>query len=208
MRVRFVIDGFNVYHSLKEAGHVLDKKNGSTGCRGTRWLDLNRLCSEFIKNRLPGATIEHIQYFSAHATHLQTRKPTTVARHATYISALECTGVEPVLGKFKKSRNGFEEKETDVAIAVHLMAALALDKCDTVVIVSGDTDLAPAIRVAKATFPTKKIGVLFPYRRHNRELEQLADKHMKASPGLYLACQLPNPVTSSSGSIFAKPATW
>lgn len=208
MRARFLIDGFNVYHSLKAAGDFLDERNGATGCRGTRWLDLRRLCSEFVRNQLPGHTIEHIQYFSAHATHRQTRNPDTVIRHKAYIAALENYGIETILGKFKRAGRSYKEKETDVAIAVHLMAALALDECDTIVIVSGDTDLAPAIRIAKRTFPSKSIGVLFPYERHNRELQQIVDVHMKASPGLYRLCQLPDPVIMSDGTRIPMPPSW
>lgn len=208
MRATFLIDGFNVYHSLKEAGIKLDSDNGTSGCKGTRWLDLTKLCNEFVRNHLHGHTLNHIQYFSAHATHLQASNPDVVTRHMAYIAALESLGVEPVLGKFKQARNRYEEKETDVAIAVHLMAALARDKCDAVVIVSGDTDLSPAIRVARDTFPGKSIGVLFPYKRFNRELAQIADVHMKAGPGLYRACQLPDPVTAKNGTTIPKPPSW
>jgi len=212
VRIRFLVDGFNVYHSLKEAGRDLDSKNGTTGCKGTRWLSLPRLCSEFVKARTPGGTVEKVQYFSAHATHLMTSSPDTVERHKIYIACLEAHGVEAVLGRFKPAgRHGMsrhEEKETDVAIAVHMMAAFALDECDMAVLVSGDTDLAPAIRVARATFPDKRIGVLFPYRRHNRELGQLANVTMKSSPGLYKMCQLPDPCVTFDGAQFRKPATW
>jgi uncharacterized LabA/DUF88 family protein len=44
---------------------------------------------------------------------------------------------------------GFEEKKTDVALGVKAMELLHLDACDTLVIVSGDTDFAPAMRTAK-----------------------------------------------------------
>lgn len=74
-------------------------------------------------------------------------------RHQKYIEALQDTGVDPYFGRFRRAvrqgRERFEEKETDVAIGVHLMAGFALDLCDMAVIVSGDTDLVPAFRVAR-----------------------------------------------------------
>jgi len=39
-----------------------------------------------------------------------------------------------------------EEKETDVAIAVRLFESFYTDESDTVVIMSGDTDIAPAVQ--------------------------------------------------------------
>lgn len=79
---------------------------------------------------------------------------------------------------------------------------------DAVVLVTGDTDLVPAIEIARATFPDKSIGVLFPYKRHNHELKLLADVSMKCRPGLYTACQLPDEVLSPDGQKIRKPASW
>lgn len=117
-----------------------------------------------------------------------------------------------VLGRFKQAgRPGherFEEKETDVPIGVHMMEAFATDACDMAVLVSGDTDLRPAIRVARATFSTKRIGVVFPFRRHQSEFESLADLSMKISEGMCFAFQLPDPYVRSDGSLVRKPSTW
>jgi len=54
---------------------------------------------------------------------------------------------------------GFEEKRTDVSIAVEMMRDAIQDQCDTIVAVSGDADLVPAITAIKAEFPRKKIVV-------------------------------------------------
>ena len=39
-RVTFLVDGFNLYHSLEEASLAM-------GGVGTKWLDLNALCETF-----------------------------------------------------------------------------------------------------------------------------------------------------------------
>lgn len=213
MRIRFLVDGFNVYHSLKDAARLNDERRGTSGCLGTRWFDLQRLAHEFIRTRLDGqAAVEKIQYFSAYAHHLQASSPDRIVRHQTYIACLLEFGIEPELGRFKPAgRRGnrrFEEKETDVAIGVHMMAAFATNACDMAVLVSGDTDLSPAIRVARATFPDKRIGVIFPFKRHQTELERLADVSMKVSSGMCFQFQLPDPVVTADGAVLRKPSSW
>jgi hypothetical protein len=47
------------------------------------------------------------------------------------------------------------------------------DACDTVVLVTGDTDLTPAVRTAAQVFPSKTVHFAFPYKRKNKELAQL-----------------------------------
>lgn len=210
-RVRFLVDGFNLYHSLKDAGEERDSELGTTGCLGTRWLDISKLCKSLSSGHLRKHKVEKIQYFSAYATHLQERKPQVIQRHERYIEALKSSGVEVVLGKFKKAGppnySRYEEKGTDVAIAAHMLVAFALDTCDTVVLVTGDTDLVPAIELAKTTFPNKRIGVLIPHNRHNEELKRAANWTVNIKRKNYFKNQFPDPVLSGKVSI-SKPATW
>lgn len=83
---------------------------------------------------------------TAYADYLTSRDPSIVGRHKLYVSALESTGVETVLGNFKrKPRNcrscnamwdSHEEKETDVNIAVRLVADAYKDKYDVAYVLS------------------------------------------------------------------------
>ena len=100
-----------------------------------------------------------------------------------------------------------EEKETDVAIAMKLFELLHLDACDTAVIVSGDTDLAPAVRTAQRLFPTKRIVFGFPHHRKNNELAKLAPS-FRIGRDSYLRHQFSDPFTTSAGRNIAKPANW
>ena len=50
-----------------------------------------------------------------------------------------------------------EEKETDVAIAVTLIELFLRDECDAAVLVTGESDIAPALRLAQRQFPGKAI---------------------------------------------------
>ncbi|MBX3142502.1 MAG: NYN domain-containing protein [Trueperaceae bacterium] len=213
MRVRFLIDGFNVYHSLKDAAAHQDAERGSRGFRGTRWFNVRRLCLEFLRNECPPeSTFEKILYFTAYATHIRRGSAARLQKQQLYLDALKDTGVEVHLGQFRRAgRLGlerFEEKETDVAICAHLMAGFALDLCDMTVIVSGDTDLAPALRVARETFPEKRLGILFPYGRQQKELQELVDTSQKVSRRACFALQLRDPYRCSDGRLILKPTEW
>jgi uncharacterized LabA/DUF88 family protein len=69
-----------------------------------------------------------------------------------------------------------EEKQTDVNIALELFRLAYLDKYDRAVIISGDTDLIPAIKAVRATFPQKQIGVILPIGKSSEDLV----KHLPA----------------------------
>ena len=111
-----------------------------------------------------------------------------MARQVAYFSKLEGTGVQVRLGQFKARSMvcphcgrrfvGWEEKETDVAIGARLLEYVCRAECDTAVLVTGDTDLVPAMRAARRLDPTRRLMVLQPYRRANRELVRSADGAM------------------------------
>jgi len=157
-------------------------------------------------------------YFSALAAHRDAHKPGVTTRHRTYIEAIQSTGAVVELGRFKpkqvycqtcaRTHIHYEEKETDVAISVRLMELLHNDKCDTAVIVSGDTDLAPAVRIATAVFPAKEICFAFPYRRKNRELARLVSTSFRVKKQRYQQHQFPDPLKLPSGRFLHKPANW
>lgn len=87
-----------------------------------------------------------------------------------------------VLGKFKRNERcctscGMpflvpEEKRTDVNIAIHLVEEAYRDSFDTALLISGDTDLVPAISMVFSAFPAKKIGIIAPYKRYNGEIAE------------------------------------
>ena len=104
MRVRFLVDGFNVYHGLKQAARDRCKQlQLPQNSSGTKWLDLPRYCRDFVSNECPkGFFVEKIQYFSAYATHLQASQPDVRARHQAYVECLEDQGVDVIMGRFKE----------------------------------------------------------------------------------------------------------
>jgi uncharacterized LabA/DUF88 family protein len=210
-RTAFLVDGFNLYHSLKVAS------KHARGAR-TRWLNLRSLCSSYLHAIGHNAQITEIVYFSALAIHLELTNPGITKRHKDYIGCLQNSGVTVELNRFKRKDITcpachsefvrYEEKETDVALAVRLIELLLHDSCDTVVLVTGDTDVAPAVRTSKILFPQKQICFLFPYRRHNVELVQIADLYFDVKIRQYLKHQFPDPYACRDGSVVPKPPKW
>lgn len=210
-RVSFLVDGFNLYHSLKQASHTL-------GGAGTRWLDLRALCSLYRAQIGGGAEVEEVYYFTSPADHMEPYAPGTIERHNAYLRALRATGVVVELGKFKEKRRRcmtcghqmlmHEEKETDVAIAVRLLELFWAGKCDAVALISGDSDLSPAIREATRSFPERDVYCLFPFGRSSEELRTLSAATFKIKKERYHEHQLPDPFVLSDGTRIAKPVGW
>jgi len=158
--------------------------------------------------------------FSALATHIEALDPDVTARHRRLIKCLEDTGVIVGLSRFKprqircpeprcgKTFLKHEEKETDVAIAVKLLEVFLKNECDTAVLVTGDTDLAPAVRTAVSLFPTKRILFAFPYLRKNKELSKLAPGSFTIDKSQYAKYQFPDPCILSDGTAIGKPPSW
>ncbi len=209
MRTIFLVDGFNVYHSAVDIERDL-------GLR-VKWLDYASLFSSYLHLLGKAATLESIYYFTALAHHF--RNPDAVKRHETYIRCLRAIGVKDYLGRFKAKSpvqcpkcgnliHRHEEKETDVAIAAKMFEVFINGACDCVVLVSGDTDLVPAVMTANRLFPHKKTVFAFPYRRMNAELAQLAPGSFKMNGANYAKHQLPDPFILPDGTTISKPPTW
>jgi len=210
-KITYLVDGFNLYHSVRRAGRQLKAS--------TKWLDLKSLCISMIHNFRPSANkleLVNIYYFSAYAYHLN--DPEIVQRHKFFVACLEDSGVKVELNRFKykgidcpfckKKIAKYEEKETDVSIALKLQEIFFKDECDTAVLVSGDTDLAPAVRLAMKIFPTKQTFFAFPAFRKNNELAKLCPGSITIKPKQYTKHQLPNPYTLQDKSQILKPASW
>ncbi|MGD2122302.1 MAG: NYN domain-containing protein [Gemmatimonadota bacterium] len=210
-RVTFLVDGFNLYFSVRHAETALRTSH-------LRWLDVSELLSSFLYLFGHNAILEEIRFFTALPFHRHRYDPGVVQRHERHLQALEASGVHLHVADFKRKSlscphcgrgiERFEEKETDVALGVKAIELLHLDACDTLVIVSGDTDFAPAIRTAKRVFPAVQVCVAFPHARFNAELQQIADFSFRIRAARYAEHQLPDPVRLSDGRVLRRPSGW
>ena len=186
-RVIFLIDGFNVYHALDDNANY----------RKYKWLDYSTLAKFFVTSK---DKIVDIFYFTAYAHW----NPSKRSRHHLLIQALRQKGVKIIFGKFKvrdhkcrickKEYPTFEEKQTDVNIAVKLFQCAINNEFDSAILITGDTDLIPAIEGIKMTFPAKQIGVVIPIGRRSEDLKNICDFHMKMKEKHLKTSQLPESI--------------
>lgn len=153
VRVRFYIDGFNVYYRIKEY-HARGGKDGREGAN-YRWVDYRKLLSQFLKSdhRLAGIT-----FFTAHRNDWDGGR---AGRHESFLAALRARGVDVVSGYFAKQGGSSKEKQTDVNIALAMVLDAVDDKYDRCWLLSADNDLAPVLTVIRDKF-RKQAGLIIP----------------------------------------------
>lgn len=106
-----------------------------------------------------------------------------------------------------------EEKRTDVNIAVTMIDDAYQDRCDQFVLVSGDSDLVPSVRMIRERFQDKKIIVYIPAARDTMrsgayELRSAAHVARSIPLNLLPRAQFPAQVPNGTGGFFNKPANW
>lgn len=190
-RVIVYIDGFNLYHAIDDLRRP-----------SLKWLDLWALAESLLRE---GETVKAVKYFSAYATWM----PRQYARHRDYVAALVAKGVIAHMAQFKekprKCRScgarwiGHEEKETDVQIAVHMVADAIKGEAERLIVISADTDLAPAIRMIAAAKPDCEVFVATPPRRFGR-CRALKPK-LELTAGRIGKCLLPESVATTGGTV-------
>jgi uncharacterized LabA/DUF88 family protein len=200
-RVSFFIDGFNLYHAL----------DTNPAFHKYKWLNLERLSRSFIKSE---DKLAEVFYFTTYCTW----DPAKLLKHQNYVKALQLVNVSVVFGAFRsvdktcrichKQYKTFEEKQTDVNIAIKLFQTAVNDSWDTAMLVSGDSDLIPAIKAVKSTFPSKQVGIVIPIGRRAEELKQSADFHMKLKEKHLSSCQFDDILEIDGNTKLVRPASW
>ncbi|HSX11141.1 MAG TPA: NYN domain-containing protein [Chlamydiales bacterium] len=195
-RVISFIDGFNLYHAIS----TLRRPE-------LKWTDLRALSKVFLKSY--SEELVGVYYFSAYAEHIAEAKQKC---QRDYIKALELKAVKPILGHFKKKNRkcpscdyqwiGHEEKETDVNIALFLLNLAYHNAFDRALVISNDSDLAPAIRMVRSEFPHKQITAIAPPQYHaSHELVHAASDKSKIRVDHLERCLLPIVVSDITGLI-------
>jgi uncharacterized LabA/DUF88 family protein len=206
-KVVFFVDGFNLYHALNYFSSGPDHNR----FHRYKWISLAKLCKCYITKR---ERIVEILYF----TTLATWDPDKVARHRLFIKAQENEGVTVVYGEFKRKEKKcqlcnryfwtFEEKQTDVNIALRLFEFAVKDRYDKAIIISGDTDLLPAMRAVQATFPGKQIGVVIPIGRASEQLKKEAHFHFRMKERHLSSSRLSDTIILGDKTTLACPSNW
>lgn len=197
IRTAAFVDGLNLYHGLRDEGllkfrwlnveGMVDSLAADAGGRLGKSLDVTRVvyCTSMVANKQ------------------------AARRQDIYLQALEqhCSRVEIVKGSYQEKKRecqdcgaevGFQtEKQTDVNLAVEMVkdAAESVDKrADIQLLLTGDTDLLPAIGAVRS-YGVEVVVIAPPARARAREsftkiasnYFQVRRRHLSDNP-------LPDPV--------------
>ena len=159
-KVSVFIDGYNLYHAVDN----LKKPH-------LKWVNLFNLAKEFAKP-INGFEIIRVKFFTAPPIH---KSKEVQKRYSDYIKVLSHCGVEIIEGKFKRklltykdhdgqlfTRTTHEEKESDVNIALAILEDAFEKTSDKILVVTNDSDISPAIRLALTKNQNLKINVITP----------------------------------------------
>ena len=215
-RISVFIDGFNLYHSLTQP--VVNPKNPKSvhfPFRQYRWLDMFALSAMFARK---DETITRLHYFTAYVPW----DAASAARHKIYVDAQKLNPLDLHLGSFRKKWVGcratcreqfetYEEKMTDVSIAVKLILSCVQDEHDVAFLISGDNDMMPALEAAQTICPKKELRIILPVSAKSKRMRQWATEHKipcaQIKEDHLKSAQLTSPIVVN-GTTYTKPATW
>ena len=196
------IDGFNLYYGLK-----------SKGWKRYYWLDLQKLIQNLRK---PDQQLVMTKYFTARIT---ASDPAKQKRQATFLDALgTLRNFQIFYGHYLPKPvtcfgcgnqwNTYEEKMTDVNIATELLMDAVDDKFEVAMIISGDSDLTPPLKVIKATFPHKRLVAAFPPNRISNQMKNFVHAHFVIGEANLRGSQFPDKITKRDGFVLTRPMEW
>jgi uncharacterized LabA/DUF88 family protein len=198
------IDGFNLYFGLR-----------SSGLRRLYWLDLPSLVRSLLKE---DQELEWTHYFTARIR-VAGHNVSDAKRQSDYLDALGTLDALSIhyghyLPKSLACRScqqtwtAYEEKMTDVNIAVQLLADAYDDKFDVALLISADSDLTTPVGFVRKRFPDKSVVVAQPPGRNSQHLSRIANHSFTIGEAKFRQSQLPESVTTPSGFVISRPAYW
>ena len=202
-RVAVYVDGLNLYYGLN-----------SPGWRQYHWLDLRRLAERLLR---PGQRLEMVRYFTARFQH-RAEYPYRHISQDTYLKALATLPDLTIqyghhMSKTRTCRNckasweTFEEKMTDVNIAIALLRDAMQDAFDIAIIISADSDLIGPIDAVLHSCPDKRIVVAFPPNRYSKDLGDHTTT-FRLGRGTIARSRFPAQVSDANGYPLHRPARW
>jgi uncharacterized LabA/DUF88 family protein len=199
-RVIFYIDGFNFYYGLK---HKNWKKY--------YWLDLVSFCERFLKDY---QELTQVNYFTAIPVNKGKQERQDLFLSANKLNHKFSLFLGKFLVKDLKYKGDivktFEEKQTDVNIAVKMLRDIVLDKCDISILVSADSDLTPPIDFIKEYKPKHKIFIYFPPTHFSFDLKQKATKaiSLEHHESKFKHSMLKDEIVLPNGYVLKRPEKW
>lgn len=203
------VDGFNLYYGVLKS------------CPYWKWLNL----ASFFDSLRVDDEIVKICYFTAIVDEGRVTSETR-DRQKRYLKALGSLGrLEVILGKYQPREVRCratcrlpyqvpEEKKTDVNIAVKMISDAIDGVTERLILVSGDSDIEPAIKWIRSRFPKIKITVYIPQlpddakQRRNDSYRQM-NVDAKILPITSLSAhQFPKVVQLPNDGLVERPKEW
>lgn len=202
------VDGFNFYY-------------GSVKGTPYKWLDFDA----FAQSMLRGYSINRIKYFTARVDD-RPEDPQQSQRQDIYLQALATIPtVDVILGQFRTQRKTLplassvkrgrvtqmvtvvatEEKGSDVSLGAHIVWDSCHGACDTVVVISNDSDLQTPIDMARQL--GREVIVVNPHRHQNQTSHLFGDDRRNIRRSHLAASQLPERVQTKEG-VLHRPGSW
>ena len=207
-RVAVYIDGMNLFYGLKSKRHA--SRRSRWPCY--YWLDIRQMSEHLLK---PRQRLEIVRYFTARVRGNRRK----MKRQNTYLEALaNLRSVRIHEGYFNQKEKtcaicgavtkGYEEKMTDVNIAVAMLGDAQDDLFDIAILVSGDGDLAGPVEAVRSRHPGKRVIVAFPPRRSSVHLQTVASGYKWIGEIIVRNSQLPGRLQTASGYWLQRPLRW
>jgi uncharacterized LabA/DUF88 family protein len=175
------VDGFNLYFGLK-----------SQNWQRYLWLNVQGLAQHLLK---PDQALVHTKYFTSR-----------IGSFSIFYGQYQ--RIPQHCPRCKLDYHIPSEKMTDVNIAVELMLDAFQDRFDTVLLISADSDLVGPVAAVRRLFPQKRIVIAFPPSRFSVALAKAATAYLKIGRQPIAKSIFPDHVTTATGFILQRPATW
>ncbi|MEI6310368.1 MAG: NYN domain-containing protein [bacterium] len=101
-----------------------------------------------------------------------------------------------------------KEKRTDVNIAVEMLTDAHRDQFDVVLLISGDSDLEPAVSKVRNEFPEKHVLVAFPPNRVSKNLQIAASEVCQIRGSILDQSMFPDSVATQTSYVLSRPEQW
>ena len=192
-RVAVYIDGFNLFYGLRDKGW-----------QRYYWLDLRALAERLLR---ADQQLAIVRYFTARVI-ADPEDPGKPERQNTYLEALATLPDLSIHHGYFAPRpgRGYEEKMTDVNIAVEMLCDAYADLFDTAVLISADSDLTSAVEALRVRLG-KHVIVAFPPGRRSNALREATTSHTVIGADALRNSQLPD-VLPADGYALNRPGSW
>ena len=190
LRAALYIDGFNLYHPIKELNEPFLK-----------WANLWKLGELICEPH--NADLVKVVFCTAVPAHL----PESRDRHNTFNAALRANGVTIISGHHVHDGEKWNEKQSDINVALHLMLDAIDNVYDMAILLSADSDQAATAKLFSERFPYKKLlAVAPPTKAVPNKVQQYCFAHFSLSKEILERCVMGDSVAGTKGAIMRPKA--